>query len=95
MSAYRAKIYGCMCKGGTVARTTIWLHVQRLCNHKHEKRNQNRETLRYFVFDLRPAVQNGAERPRFPSVVNPRLNENRCISTESKKNRCHSYIVSK
>ena len=37
------------------------------------------------VFDRRPAVQNGRERLWFPSVLNPRLNGNRCISTENKK----------
>ena len=72
-------------KAGRSHARKIWLHVQRLCNHKHEKCNQNRETLRYLVFDLRPAVQNGAERLRFPSVLNPRLNGSRCISTKTKK----------
>ena len=63
----------------------IWLRVQRLCNNWHEKRNFFRETLHYKDFDLRQAVRNGAERPRFPSVVNPRLVSTPCISTENKK----------
>ena len=62
-----------------------WLRVQRLCNHWHEKCNFFRETLHDKDFGVRPAVRNGAERPRFPSVLNPRLNGSRYISTENKK----------
>ena len=49
-------------------------------------KKQLRLLLRYSkVFDLRPAVQNGRKRPRFPADLNPRLNGSRCISTKNKK----------
>ena len=37
------------------------------------------------VFDLRPAVRKGSGRMPSASVLNPRLNGNRCISTKNKK----------
>ena len=37
------------------------------------------------VFDLRPAFQKGSGRMSSASVLNPRLNGNRCISTKNEK----------
>ena len=65
------KDFGCACKGYATIGT----------------RNATffRETLRYMVFDRHRAVQIGSERPRFSSVLNPRLTAIPCISTKNKK----------
>ena len=72
-------------KAGRSHAPKSWLRVQRLCNNLHEKCNFFRETLRYKDFDRRQAVRNGTGNSPTASVLNPRLNGSRCISTKNKK----------